>query len=253
MHMPDNKPSELEAEHTAEAIARRLAAANTHSYLGDVVLGAVDGTVTTFAVVCGVAGAGLSTGVAIVLGLANILADGFSMAVSNYLRADSDRQLVARARKTEERHIAEHPEGEREEIRQIFHAKGFSGELLEETVRTITADQERWIDTMITEELGLQLQPASPARAAWATFIAFMAAGFVPLFPLFFSSLLEQQAIFLASAVGTAATFIIIGIFKGRVAQRPILGSALETLGIGGIAAILAYLAGISLKGLINL
>ena len=100
MHMPDNKPSELEAEHTAEAIARRLAAANTHSYLGDVVLGAVDGTITTFAVVCGVAGAGLSTGVAIILGLANILADGFSMAVSNYLRADSDRQLVARARKT---------------------------------------------------------------------------------------------------------------------------------------------------------
>lgn len=93
--MPGKHESKaLREEHTMEAIAARLAAATKHTYLSDFVLGAVDGTVTTFAVVAGVSGAGLSRGVAIVLGLANVLADGFSMAVGNYLKANSDHEVV---------------------------------------------------------------------------------------------------------------------------------------------------------------
>ena len=84
----------LQSEHTTEAIARRLTAAKSHSYLGDFVLGAVDGAVTTFAIVAGAAGAGLSNGVVLVLGLANVLADGFSMAAGNFLRARSDQQVL---------------------------------------------------------------------------------------------------------------------------------------------------------------
>ena len=75
--------------HTPEAISARLEAATEHSYLGDLVLGSVDGVVTTFAIVAGV---GLSVGVAIVPGLANVLADGFSMAVGSYLKARFDRE-----------------------------------------------------------------------------------------------------------------------------------------------------------------
>ena len=83
---------ELAELHSEEAIAARLAGATRHSYLGDFVLGAVDGAVTTFAIVAGAAGAGLSSGVAIVLGLANVLADGFSMAAGNFLKAKADHQ-----------------------------------------------------------------------------------------------------------------------------------------------------------------
>ena len=75
----------LGSEHTKEAIARRLQAASRHSYLGDFILGAVDGAVMTYAIVAGAAGAGLSNGVVLVLGFANVLADGFSMAAGNYL------------------------------------------------------------------------------------------------------------------------------------------------------------------------
>lgn len=63
---------------------RRLAESRHPSYLGDAILGSIDGCVTTFAVVAGAAGGGFSSGVVIVLGIANLLADGFSMAVSNY-------------------------------------------------------------------------------------------------------------------------------------------------------------------------
>lgn len=243
--MPDH---DLHQEHTSEAIAERLAKANEHSYLGDFVLGAIDGTVTTFAVVSGVAGAGLSSGVAIILGLANVLADGFSMAVGNYLRARADHEVLEKARRTEERHIEEHPAGEVEEIRQIFEAKGFDGELLESIVQTITDDRDRWVDTMITEELGLQLVPPHPVAAALTTFIAFMLAGLVPLVPFFFPARIDPEWIFPISTMATAATFCSIGLVKGYVTHKSMLGSAAETLVIGGCAAALAYMMGNWLK-----
>ena len=175
------KQSDLHREHEPTAVACRLSAATRHSYLGDFVLGAVDGTVTTFAIVAGVVGAAQPNAVALVLGIANLLADGFSMAVGNYLSTKSERQIVDEVREREREHIEHVPEGEREEIRQIFASKGFEGDLLERIVDTITEDHGRWIDTMITEEHGLPLETPSPLRAGLVTFAAFVIAGFVPL------------------------------------------------------------------------
>jgi VIT1/CCC1 family predicted Fe2+/Mn2+ transporter len=234
----------LQREHTEDAIARRLAAAKRHSYLGDFVLGAVDGAVTTFAIVAGAAGAGLSSGVALVLGVANVLADGVSMAAGNFLRARADQQLLQRFRRMEEWHIEHIPEGEREEIRQIFRGKGFDGEMLERVVQVITDDRQQWVNTMLTEEWGLQLQPPSPWRAALMTFTAFVIAGMVPLLPLLI--LLNRRAgeSFLISTFLTGITFFVIGLVRGRVVDRRPLAAALETLFIGGSAAAIAYVVG---------
>jgi VIT1/CCC1 family predicted Fe2+/Mn2+ transporter len=236
---------ELRAEHTSEAIAARIAAATQHSYLGDGVLGAIDGTITTFAIVAAASGAGFVGGVALVFGFANVVADGYSMAVGNYLRAQSDRQVVARARALEEHHIDTVPDGEREEIRQVFAAKGFEGETLDSIVGVITQDQRRWVDTMLTEELGLALETPQPLRAAWTTFLAFFVAGIVPLLALWLFS------DFVASAIATAVTLFTIGLVKGRVLGRRLLTSGLEILLVGGSAAALAYFVAASTKGLV--
>lgn len=249
--MPHRR-SELTRDHTPQAIARRIQQATTHSLIGDIVLGAVDGAVTTFAIVAGVAGANLSTTVAIVLGVANLLADGFSMAASNYLKAHADRQVIDRYRRMEEEHIRIIPDGEREEVRQIFAAKGFEGETLDEVVRVITDDHQRWVDTMLTEEWGLPLETPPPLRAGLATFLAFLAAGLIPLLPLFLGTLLSAEQKFLASAACTAIAFFSIGMFRGKVVQQPLLIAGIETLAIGGGAATLAYLVGALLRGMIG-
>lgn len=239
---------ELKAQHEHGAIAARLAAKKSHSYVGDAVLGAIDGCVTTFAVVSGVIGAHLPHGVALVLGLANLCADGVSMAVSNYQKAKSDVERTAQARRREERHIEVVPEGEREEIRQIFAQKGFAGPLLEEIVAVITRDRQRWVDTMLTEELGLQLDRPVPWKAALATFAGFFLAGMIPLLPFLVPLPLTAPSLSWGSAAATGATFFLIGVLKGRVLSRPMLASGLETLLIGGGAASLAYIVGVWLK-----
>lgn len=234
----------LHREHTSEAIAGRLALAKRHNYLGDFILGAVDGAVTTFAIVAGAAGAGLSNGVALVLGLANVLADGFSMAAGNFLRARSDQQLVERFRQMEETHIDQIPEGEREEIRQIFKGKGFDGAMLERVVDVITKDRQQWVNTMLTEEWGLQLEPPSPVRAACATMVAFVLAGLIPLLPVLAMLRYRADQSFAASAVLTGATFVLIGVLRGRFVDRHPLVCGIETLSIGGAAAALAFFVG---------
>ena len=119
------------------------------------VYGAIDGAVTTFAVVAAVVGALLSPSIIVILGFANLFADGFSMAIGNYLAVKTHNEYVARERKKEEWEIDNLIEEEKQEIRDIYINKGFKEELLEEVVRIITGRRKVWIDTMMREELGL--------------------------------------------------------------------------------------------------
>lgn len=241
----------LAADHAPAAVAKRLSESPPPSYLHDFIYGAIDGTVTTFAVVSGVAGADLGASVIIILGGANLLADGFSMAVSNYLGSRAERQRREMARHEEERHIRLVPEGEREEIRQIFAAKGFRGEDLDRVVAVITSDPQLWADTMMGEELGYSSSEASELRAAAATLVAFLAVGFLPLaafvYDLVAAGELEQA--FTWSAAMTGVAFFAVGSLKARYVEQLWWRAGLETLAVGGLAAVLAYVAGALLKG----
>tara|TARA_R110002049_G_scaffold50370_3_gene143107 strand:- start:148934 stop:149719 length:786 start_codon:yes stop_codon:yes gene_type:complete len=243
----------LAAEHSARKIRQRLSEGHRPDYLPDFIYGAIDGTVTTFAVVSGVAGAELSSSIVIVLGLANLVGDGFSMAASNYLGTRVEKQLQAKARERESREIDGYPEGEREEIRQIYAAKGFGGSDLERAVEIITSDKQRWIDTMLTDEIGLSLTERSPLRAASATMFAFLLIGFIPLCPFLINTatpgLIDRT--YLVSCVLTGFAFFFVGAVKSRFVNQSWIGSGLETLALGGSAAALAYFVGMSLRGLV--
>jgi vacuolar iron transporter family protein len=232
----------LEHSHTREAIHKRLAQGPHSNYLRDWIYGGIDGAVTTFAVVAGVTGAELSTTVVLVLGFANLLADGFAMAASNYSGTKAERDDYARVLGIERKHIALVPDGEREEIRQIFSAKGFAGEDLERIVAVITADRGLWAKTMAVEEYGLSPTERSPVAAALTTFAAFILCGFVPLITFLAAGGL------ISSIAAAGATFFGVGAIKSRWSPAPWWRSGLETLVIGMSAAAVAFAVGYGLK-----
>lgn len=235
--------SEFDHEHSVSAIQSRLSSVR-HNYVRDWIYGGIDGAVTTFAVVSGVAGAELSATIVLILGFANLIADGFSMAASNFLGTRAELEDYRRLEKIEYRHIEQFPEGEREEIRQIYREKGFEGEELEKAVELITADKDRWVQTMLTEEYGLPGEIRSPWKAALSTFAAFLICGLIPLLAYLFGA----KNSFFISSVLTGITFFVIGSVKSRWSTSSWLRSGAETFFVGTLAAALAYAVGVLLK-----
>lgn len=221
-------------------------------YIGDAVYGAIDGMVTTFAVVSGVVGAELSTSIILVLGFANLFADGFSMAAGNYLSKKSEQDYHREEYNREKWEVENYPKGEIEEIRQIYKAKGFSGEDLEKAVSIITSDKERWLKTMMIEELGIIPDDKSPIKAAAITFTSFILWGFLPLLTfvlLYFFPSLNTHA-FLISCLVTATAIFVAGSLRSLIIAKTWFRAGLEMLLVGGAAASVAYGIGYLLRGL---
>jgi VIT1/CCC1 family predicted Fe2+/Mn2+ transporter len=254
---PENAPKDL-----AEAYERKRAILNApeHSskrrledmfhqretglYLRDVVFGANDGIVTTFAVVAGVAGAALAPVVVIILGVANLLADGISMGLGAYLGEKSERNYNRVQRKKEEWEIENLRPIEVQEVRDIFAKYGFRDADLERATEIVTGDRKAWVDIMMREELGIveEEQSGAPARHGLATFVAFLIAGAVPLIPYLVPFFGEQK--FLASILFTAGILFIIGSARSRFSPESWLRSGLEMLLVGGVASGAAYAVG---------
>ncbi len=230
----------LEHSHAPQEIADRLSSGPSVSYLRDWIYGGIDGLVTTFAIVAGAVGADMSARVVLILGIAKLFADALSMAAANYTGTKAEHEEYQKIREMEERHVAMHPEGEREEVRQIFEAKGFKGEDLDRVVNIITEEQHRWIDTMMAEEHGMPMINRLPSRAAFAVFAAFVICGAVPLLPYILG--LEDAAVY--ALVMTGATFFAIGSIRSFWSPRPWWIAGLETFLIGMLAAGAAFLIG---------
>lgn len=223
--------------HSAEEITARLEAQTDSSRLRDAVFGGIDGTVTTFAIVAGVQGAGLSAGIVVALGMANVLADGFSMAAGNYSGTKAIADDRRRLWKVEEHHIRSNRQGELDELDQILARKGLSGDVRRDAGTMISQDEEQWISMMLAEEYGLPATDPRPVRAALVIFAAFVAAGMFPLLPY----LLGLPAAFHWSTGISGLTFFVIGAIKAQWSLAPWWRSGIETLLIGGVAAALAY------------
>ncbi len=215
--------------------------------------GGIDGSVTTFAVVAGSVGAGLDSSVILILGFANLLADGFSMSVGAYLSAKSEADNYKKHKNAEYREVAHKPEEERAEVREIYRQKGFEGALLEQVVDTLTADPDRWVDVMMKEELGMMESGRSPFRIGAVTYLAFIAVGFIPLSLYLFDYFVPVSgSLFGYTCLLTGLAFGTVGWLKTYVTETSTWKGILETLILGAIAAGVAYFVGDFLEQLLS-
>ena len=169
------------------------------------------------------------------------------MAASNYLGTRAEHDDWRRLEAIENRHIDLAPEGEREEVRQIFARQGFADQELERIVELTTSDRERWVQTMLKDEYGLPHAVRSPWIAALTTFTAFVLCGLAPLVPY----LIGSEHSLVLSVTLTAIVFVAIGSIKSRWSTASWWHSGLTTLLVGAIAALLAYFAGVISKRLL--
>lgn len=219
-------------------------------YVGDFIYGANDGIITTFAIVAGAVGASLSPSVVLILGFANIVADGISMGASNYLGKKSEQDYARAQRKKEEWEIEHLREIEVEEVREIFEKKGFRGQDLNRAVEIVTSDRRVWIDVMMKDELGIiEEHNHDPRKHGVVTFAAFIVAGLIPLIPFMISGM--SNAFILSTVLG-AVTLFGVGAFRTTITTVSWLRGGLEVLLIGSAAAVAAYLIGAVVEGFVR-
>lgn len=232
---------EVRLEHKKGTATEKYHPTTGGTYIKDIVYGANDGIITTFAVVAGVAGASLSPQIVLILGFANLLADGLAMGLGNYLGTKSELEYIKRERATEEWEVDHIPDLEEKEIKTIMKKKGYQGKDLTQIVKLITSNKKVWVDTMMIDELGLLPDNhASPVKNGIATFFSFAIAGLFPLLPyLFFLPTAFNIAIIL-----TAIALFTVGALRTHITRKPPLIAGLEMLLVGAIAAIAAYTTG---------
>ncbi len=209
--------------------------------LRNFVFGTSDGLVTVLAFVAGVSASLATRKLVLMAGLAEMFAGAVSMGLGAFLGTRAERDWYERERKREESEVAKIPHLERDELREIYRKKGLDGETLERVVDAFTANEKRWVDIMMTEELGLQPVEGSPWAAGLVVGCSYVLAAAVPLVPYLF--LRGAQAL-LASTVITALALYAVGVGKARLTQRPELRAGIETMLTGLVGTAICWAIG---------
>jgi len=216
-------------------------------YLKEVVYAANDGIVTGFAVVAAAVAAGLPPHVILLLGLANLFADGFAMGAGDYLGNRSQEDAYYAERSIEAREVKEIPDRERQEIEEILKKKGYTGDDLQHLTALITKNETFWIDLMMHEELKMPApQKGANTKNALATFISFLVAGLIPLFP--FIALGHDAPRFVISIAVTASALFLVGSLRSFFTGRLWFRDGAEMFLVGGVAAAIAYTIGTTIE-----
>jgi VIT1/CCC1 family predicted Fe2+/Mn2+ transporter len=188
----------------------------------------------------------------LILGSANLVADGISMAIGDFLSTRSEQEYAKAERQREAWEVEHYPEGEKRELVEIYKAKGLAEAEATAIVDIMARHNKAWVDIMMVEELGIVETQESPLKNAVATFLAFAVFGLVPLLMplggLLWPAL--KAASFDLSCGLTALTLFTLGALKSRLTLRAWWKSGLEMMLVGGVAAAAAYGVGVALAGL---
>ncbi|OGY23877.1 MAG: hypothetical protein A2172_05070 [Candidatus Woykebacteria bacterium RBG_13_40_15] len=223
----------------------------TPSSLRDIVLGGQDGIVNTLGVLLGIAIASNDLRIIFAGGLAAAFAESVSMAAVAYTSTVAQHSLYEGELAKERRHIKEIPEKEREEIREFFRQKGFSGNLLEDAVKTVTAREEIWLKEMMKFEFALE--PIGKKKAVISSAVVGLAAiigSLLPLIPFLFVPISNISIIVAiwASLVVSAIALFIIGVYKAQTTIGDWKKSGLEMAAIGTLSALVGFFIGYLFK-----
>src|SRR6266487_2336216 len=212
------------------------------NWLRDVILGGQDGLVNILGIILGVIAGGGSKAVLLAAGFAAAITESISMGAVGYTSSVSQRDYYEAEREREAVEIETMPEAERQEIREIYATKGFSGDLLGQVVDTITANRESWLSTMMDEELHLQpVQTADIFRSALVITIATLIGHLIPLLP--FVWLARTPALVLAIVLSALVLFGV-GVYSAVTLVGDWRKSGMKMLLIGLGAAGLGFLIG---------
>ncbi len=207
--------------------------------LRDVILGGQDGLVNVLGVVLGVAAATQDKRILIAAGLAAAFAESISMAAVAYTSFLSERDYYLKERQREEDEIKTMPEQEKKEIRDIYAAKGFEGELLEKVVEKITSNQKVWVDTMMEQELHLEpVETKDVLKTSLVVGLAAIVGSLIPLFPYFF---LEDGPAFYSSLFVSGAALFGVGAYQAKTLVGDWRKQGIQMVVIGLGAALIAF------------
>lgn len=208
-------------------------------WLRPAVFGAMDGLVSNFALIAGVAGgtAGRGSEAVVLAGLAGLAAGAFSMAAGEYTSVASQSELAAAEIEIERRELLRAPQAEQEELAQMYVGRGVDVETAREVARQLSRDPDRALEVHTREELGIDPDDLpSPVVAAGSSFASFAVGAFLPLVPY----LLGATTLWPALIVALLGLFAC-GALVSRVTARSWLFSGLRQLVLGGAAAALTY------------
>ena len=224
------------AEGAVSGVAPHREAHRQTNWLRDVILGGQDGLVNILGIILGVIAGGGSETVLIVAGFAAAITESISMGAVGYTSSISERDYYLAERARESAEIAATPAAERQEIRDIYAAKGFTGTLLEDVVSTITANRETWLATMMDEELHLQpVGNQAILRAAIVIGIATLIGHLIPLVPFLF---LDRTAAVILAITLSAIALFAVGVYSAvtLVGDWRTSGARMVVIGLGAAA-----------------
>ena len=212
------------------------------NWLRDVILGGQDGLVNILGIILGVIAGGGSKTVLLAAGFAAAITESISMGAVGYTSSVSQRDYYRAERAREAAEIDTMPEAERQEIREIYATKGFSGDLLDRVVDTITANRDSWLSTMMDEELHLQpVLSADIFRSAVVITIATLIGHLIPLLP--FVWLARAPALVLAIVLSALVLFGV-GVYSAVTLVGDWRRSGVKMMAIGLGAAAVGFLIG---------
>ena len=220
----------------------RLESHKTGNFLRDVILGGQDGLVNVLGIVLGVSAAGGDIKILFAAALAATFSEALSMGAVAYTSTLTERDHYLRELKIEENEIRDLPDIEREEIRTIYRAKGFTGDLLENIVNTISSNKENWIKFMMGEEL--HMEPVETKKVLRASIIVTVAAIIGSLIPLTPFLILERSGAVLASVIVSALALFAIGAYEAISFVGDWRKSGIRMVLIGLGAALVGFMIG---------